>query len=275
MNHPHPIPTKTPWQRWFLSLDAAMIAFGRVILEKFAAIAGFFGFCWQLLKSLPLAFRNFHFTVEQMYLIGITSIPLVCLTSIFTGAVAAWQAAYNFADYVPLRYVGMAVGKSVMLEVGPVLTALVVAGRVGAAMAAELGTMAVTEQLDAMRCLDLNPYRYLLAPRLLAGMVMLPMLTILSSFVAILGALAVVTLFKDLTPEGFFAGVRLFYTNWDLFVGLLKSFVFGILISLFGCYFGFTSSHGAEGVGRATMASVVYTNVSVLICGFLISNFLL
>jgi phospholipid/cholesterol/gamma-HCH transport system permease protein len=275
MNTPD-LPILPPiWIRLFLRVDRAMVKLGWAVIGRASAIWKFVKFAFQIFASLPQVFRNFHFTVEQMYLIGITSIPLVCLTSIFTGAVAAWQAAYNFADYVPLRYVGTAVGKSVMLEVGPVLTALVVAGRVGAAMTAEIGTMAVTEQLDAMRCLDLNPFRYLLAPRLLASMIMLPMLTVFSSFVAILGALAVVTTFKELTPEAFFAGVRLFYTDWDLFVGLLKSFVFGNCIALFGCYFGFTSSHGAEGVGRATMASVVFSNVSVLISGFLISNFLL
>lgn len=256
-------------------IDGQVLRLGMATLRMFAGVAAFLRFCLDMFLAIPAVFRNFHFTIEQMYLIGITSIPLVGLTSIFTGAVAAWQAAYNFADYVPLRYVGTAVGKSVMLEVGPVLTALVVAGRVGAAMTAELGTMAVTEQLDAMKVLDLNPFRFLMAPRLLAGMVMLPMLTIFSSFVAILGALAVATLFKDLSPESFWYGVRLFYTHWDMFVGLLKSFVFGIIISLFGCYYGYTSTRGAEGVGRNTMASVVAANVSVLISGFLISNFLL
>lgn len=259
----------------FAWIDYRVVGMGRWVLDVVRGIAGFLRFCFDMFLAIPSVFRNFHFTVEQMYLIGITSVPLVGLTSIFTGAVAAWQAAYNFADYVPLRYVGTAVGKSVMLEVGPVLTALVVSGRVGAAMTAELGTMAVTEQLDAMKVLNLNPFRFLLAPRLLAGMVMLPMLTIFSSFIAILGALAVVTLFKDLSPESFWYGVRLFYTHWDLFVGIFKSFVFGIIISLFGCYYGYTSTGGAEGVGRATMASVVASNVSVLISGFLISNFLL
>ena len=256
-------------------IDARVVGLGRWVLDLFAQILRFLRFCVEIFLAIPSVFTNFHFTVEQMYLIGITSVPLVGLTSIFTGAVAAWQAAYNFADLVPLTYVGSAVGKSVMLEVGPVLTALVVAGRVGAAMTAELGTMAVTEQLDAMKVLNLNPFRFLLAPRLLAGMVMLPMLTIFSTFVAIMGALAVVTLFKGLSQETFFYGVRLFYTNWDLFVGIFKSFVFGIIISLFGCYYGYTSTGGAEGVGRATMASVVASNVSVLISGFLISNFLL
>ncbi len=257
------------------SIDQSMVRFGFFILAKVKTTVEFFRFTWELFLQLPQVTRNFHFTVEQMYIIGITSIPLVCLTSIFTGAVAAWQAAYQFADYVPLRYIGTAVGKSVMLELGPVLTALVVSGRVGAAMTAELGTMAVTEQLDAMKCLNINPFRFLLAPRLLAGMIMLPMLTIFSSLVAILGALFVVTFFKDLSSEAFFSGVRLFYSDWDLLVGLFKSFVFGILISLYGCYFGYTSTHGAEGVGRATMASVVASNVSVLISGFLISSLML
>jgi phospholipid/cholesterol/gamma-HCH transport system permease protein len=250
--------TLRPWG-W---IDAQVVRLGMATLRMFGGVAAFLRFCLDMFLALPSVFTNFHFTIEQMYLIGITSIPLVGLTSIFTGAVAAWQAAYNFADYVPLRYVGTAVGKSVM-------------GRVGAAMTAELGTMAVTEQLDAMKVLNLNPFRFLMAPRLLAGMIMLPMLTIFSSFVAILGALAVVTLFKGLSPESFFYGVRLFYTNWDMFVGILKSFVFGIVISLFGCYYGYTSTRGAEGVGRNTMASVVASNVSVLISGFLISNFLL
>ena len=235
----------------------------------------FLRFALEMFRYLPSVFRNSRLTVEQMYIIGITSLPLVGLTSVFTGAVAAWQAAYNFQDYVPLRYVGTAVGKSVMLELGPVLTALVVSGRVGAAMAAELGTMAVTEQIDAMKCLNLNPYRFLLAPRLVAGMVMLPLLTIFSSCVAILGALAIVVWFKGLSPEAFFSGVRLFYNDRDLVVCLLKALVFGTWISLFGCFFGYHSTQGAEGVGRATMDSVVASNVAILVSGFLLSNFLL
>src|SRR5690606_23537235 len=185
--------------RLWIWIDGRMVRLGEVFLGKCRTVAEFLRFCAEMFLAIPSVFKNIHFTIDQMYLIGITSIPLVGLTSIFTGAVAAWQAAYNFADYVPLRYVGTAVGKSVMLEVGPVLTALVVAGRVGASMTAELGTMAVTEQLDAMKVLALNPFRFLMAPRLLASMIMLPMLTIFSSFIAILGALAVVTLFKDLS----------------------------------------------------------------------------
>ena len=244
-------------------------------LEGLVRFTGFLRFCLAVFRHVPRAARDFRPARDQMFQIGITSLPLVGFISVFSGAVAAWQAAYNFADYIPLRYVGSAVGKSVMLELGPVLTAIVVSGRVGAAMAAELGTMAVTEQLDAMKVLNLNPYRFLLAPRLLAALVMLPLLTIFSSCVSILGALAVVTTFRDLPPETFFFGVRLFYADWDLFVGLLKSVVFGGWIALFGCYFGFNSHRGAEGVGRAAMASVVFANVAILISGFMLSKFLL
>jgi phospholipid/cholesterol/gamma-HCH transport system permease protein len=192
---------KGEFVRLWMWIDGNMVRLGESFLRMCGNVAGFLRFCAEMFLAIPSVFKNFHFTIDQMYLIGITSIPLVALTSIFTGAVAAWQAAYNFADYVPLRYVGTAVGKSVMLEVGPVLTALVVSGRVGAAMTAELGTMAVTEQLDAMKVLDINPFRFLMAPRLLASMIMLPMLTIFSSFIAILGALAVVTSSRICPPS--------------------------------------------------------------------------
>lgn len=228
-----------------------------------------------IMKQIPKVILNFHFTVEQMYVIGITSIPLVATTSVFTGGVSAYQMAYQFADLVPDLYIGVAVGKSVLIELGPILTALVMAGRIGAAMCAELATMAVTEQLDAMRCLNLNPYRYLLAPRVVAGLIMLPVLTILSSFVAIIGAYGVSYLMKGLEIEIFFKGVKLFYSDWDLIVGLIKSVAFGYIIAIFACYFGYNTANGAEGVGASTKASVVFSMTSILISGFLLSKLLL
>lgn len=229
----------------------------------------------RVLKSLPLTVLNFHFTVEQCYVIGITSIPLVTTTSIFTGGVSAYQMAYVFADFVPELYIGTAVGKSVITELGPILTALVMAGRIGAAMCAELGTMAVTEQLDAFKCLNLNPYRYLLAPRVLAALIMMPVLTVISSFVAIMGAYGIAYIFVDLEWEMFFKGVRLFYDDKDVYVGLIKSITFGYIISIFACFFGFFTIDGAEGVGRSTKAAVVAAMTFILISAFLISKVLL
>ncbi len=255
--------------------------------DEFAEVVGYsvstllkmiydlFSFQKEMLKNIPMTIKNFHLTIDQMYIVGITSIPLVVSTSVFTGAVSAYQMAYQFADFVPEMYIGMAVGKSVLVELGPVLTAMVMAGRIGAAMCAELGTMAVTEQLDAMKCLNLNPYRYLLAPRLIASVVMMPILTIISSFVAILGAYFVAWIFTGLSWEMFFKGVRLFYENKDVWVGLTKSVVFGYLLGTFSCFFGYKTSNGAEGVGVSTKASVVASMTFILISAFIVSKILL
>ncbi|MFC1584625.1 MlaE family ABC transporter permease [Fibrobacterota bacterium] len=259
----------------FLVIDEMVVGTGRVVINSFISSKKFIVFLWTAMTQFHYAFKNFHFSIEQMHIIGITSIPLVATTSVFTGGVMAIQSITQFGDYLPLRYAGMVVGKSVMLELGPVLTGLVVAGRVGAAMTAEIGTMAVTEQLDAMRCLNLNPYRFLIAPRLLAGMVMLPVLYIYSSVVAILGALIILVTLKDLPTAIFFAGVRQFYSDLDMIVGLMKALVFGIMITSFGCFFGYFSSHGAEGVGKATRSSVVASDISILISGYFVSYLLL
>jgi phospholipid/cholesterol/gamma-HCH transport system permease protein len=248
---------------------------GRFTKRQLKVTFSYIRFVLILIRHLHLTVLNFHLTIEQMYQVGITSIPLVITTSAFIGAVISWQFVYQFADMIPLTYLGLAVGKTVMLELGPVLTALVISGRVGAAMCSELGTMAVTEQLDAMKCLNLNPFRYLLAPRLLASVVMLPVLVIFSSFVAIFGAFIVAHLSKELTLETFFYGVKLFYTDWDLTVGLIKSVLFGFIIGSSGCFFGYYTSNGAEGVGQSTKASVVASMTAILIMAFVVTKLLL
>ncbi len=269
-----PINTNRPLS-FFAIIDNLVVGIGKFVESTIKLNIQFIAFMWETAKHMPFVYKNIRFTIEQMYIIGITSLPLVATTSVFTGGVVAIQSITQFGDYLPLRYVGTLVGKTVMVELGPVLTALVIAGRVGAAMTAEIGTMAVTEQLDAMKCLNLNPFRFLVAPRVVAGMLMLPVLTIYSSLVAILGALGIVYFLKDLPPSTFFQGVRLFYSNLDLAAGLMKSLVFGLIISGFGCFFGYYSTHGADGVGRATRSSVVASDISILISGFIVSHFLL
>ncbi len=248
---------------------------GEQVVVLFTTIHRLFSFQKEVIKNIPLIFKNFHITLDQMYVVGISSIPLVASTSVFTGAVSSYQMAYQFADFVPEIYIGTAVGKSVLVELGPVLTAMVMAGRIGAAMCAELGTMAVTEQLDAMKCLNLNPYRYLLAPRVVASVVMMPVLTVISSFVAILGAYVVAWAFTGLTWDLFFKGVRMFYEDKDIWVGLTKSVVFGYLLGTFSTFFGYYTINGAEGVGHATKASVVASMTFILISAFLVSKILL
>ena len=177
-----------------------------------------------------------------MLMMGVASLPLVLFTSVFTGAVSAVQAAYQFQNYVPMRYLGTAVGKAVIIELGPVLTGLVVAGRVSSAIAAELGTMKVTEQIDAMETMALDPIRFLAVPRYISGFIMLPILTIFADFVAMMGGLVVAILFIDISAYTFLNGVKLFFELSDVFIGLLKACVFGQVIAIVGCYHGFKTT---------------------------------
>lgn len=181
-------------------------ALGRFVRRFLHTSLNYLRFVWELFKNSPSAFTNFHTTVEQMQVVGITSIPVVFAASLATGAIMSWQLAYQFGDMIPMMFVGMAVGKSVMVELCPILTAMVLAGRIGASMCSELGTMAVTEQLDAYKVLGLSPYKFLLAPRLIATVIMLPVLTVISIFIGIVGGYEVAHLYKEVSWSG-----RLFF----------------------------------------------------------------
>jgi phospholipid/cholesterol/gamma-HCH transport system permease protein len=224
------------------------------------------------LHELPRTARQ---TFLQMELIGIGSIPLVIVTSVFVGAVAAVQAAYQFQDYVPMVFLGTVVGKSVILELGPVLTALVVGGRVSASIAAELGTMKVTEQIDAMEVLAIDPLRYLVMPRIVACVVMLPVLTIISDLLAILGGMFVANATVGVDYATFVEGLRLFFYVDDVISGIIKAATFGGIIGLMGCYNGFRTFGGAQGVGRATMQAVVSSCICILITNYFLASVLL
>lgn len=256
-------------------MNMAAEGLGRYVRQFVGHVFRYLAFVWELFKNIPGSFKNFHTTVEQMHTIGITSIPVVVAASVATGAIMAWQLAYQFADMIPLVFVGMAVGNSVMVELCPILTAMVLAGRVGASMCSELGTMAVTEQLDAYKVLGLNPYKFLLAPRLMASVIMLPVLTIFSIFVGIIGGFAVAYLYKEVSFHVFFYGVRMFYEDWNLVVGLVKATLYGYFIASYACYFGYYTTSGAEGVGKSTKATVVAGMTSILIGGFALSKILL
>lgn len=219
-------------------------------------------------------FRSFHLIIAQMYHMGVRSIWLVIITSVFTGGVSAWQAAYQFQNYVPLRYLGGAVGKAVLIELAPVLTALVIAGRVGAGIAAELGSMKVTEQIDAMESMAVDPIRYLVMPRFIAGLIMLPVLTILADFIAMIGAWMVATTLVGIDTEIFMNGFKQFFKLSDFFSGLAKATAFGAVISMMGCYHGFATTGGAEGVGLSTTRAVVSGAVLILVTDYVMAMIL-
>jgi phospholipid/cholesterol/gamma-HCH transport system permease protein len=178
------------------------------------------------LRRLPAG----RLIVQQMGAIGVESVALVLVVSLFTGAVAAVQAAYQFTSVVPLKYLSGVILRSVVIELGPVLTALVIGGRVGASIAAELGTMKVTEQVDALRAMGIHPLRYLVAPRVVATIVMLPVLTVYADAIAIFGGYVVAIASLDVPSPVYLQGLREFFRMKDLLSGLLKAVFFGNII---------------------------------------------
>jgi phospholipid/cholesterol/gamma-HCH transport system permease protein len=208
-------------------------------------------------------------TVEQMLEVGLRSSPVIALTSLFTGMVLALQSGASSRNiFNEPAYVGTIVGFSIVKELGPVLTAIVIAGRVGASIAAELGTMKVTEQLDALYTLGTNPIRYLAVPRFLACGLMVPLLTIMANIIGVIGGL-LVSVYKWKIPSSiYWEDILSFMVMTDFFHGLIKSFFFGLIIVTVACYKGFACEGGAEGVGKATTDSVMISMVLILISDY-------
>lgn len=201
---------------------------------------------------------------KQMEFVGNKSIWVVMLTGAFTGGVFALQSYYGFSLFGAESLVGSTVALALSRELGPVLTSLMVTGRAGSAMAAELGTMRVTEQIDALEVMSVSPVQYLILPRVLAATVMLPALTIVADFVGILGGYVVGVGLLGIN-EGVFVAKIIEYLDFeDIGMGLVKSAIFGLILALVGCYKGFYTSGGAEGVGRATTEAVVLASVIIL-----------
>ncbi len=222
------------------------------------------------LERLP----SMRLVVQQMNAIGVESLWLVLVVSLLTGAVAAVQANYQFTSVVPLKYLSGVILRSVTSELGPVLTALVIGGRVGASMAAELGTMNVTEQIDALRAMGVSPLRFLVAPRVMASVFMLPILTIYADVIAVFGGFVVAVGTLGVPAATYGEGLREFFTLKDLLSGLLKAVFFGNIIGVMGCYYGFRTQGGAEGVGKATTAAVVTSCVLILILDYILASVL-
>lgn len=201
----------------------------------------------------------------QAFEMGIGSLPLVIVTGILSGIVTSQQGGYQFTSSIPLYVLGSVVASSVVLELGPVMTSFVLIGRVGARITAELGTMAVSEQIDALYSLGRDPVPFLAAPRLLAGMVTTPILVGIANAVGVFAGLISAQATIGLGPEAFLYGARLFWHSWDLFYSLMKAEVFGFIIPIVSIHMGLITHGGAEGVGRNTTTSVVFMIISVLV----------
>ncbi|MEW6261585.1 MAG: ABC transporter permease [Thermodesulfobacteriota bacterium] len=208
---------------------------------------------------------------KQMEFVGVNSLFVVILTGAFTGGVFTLQSYYGFRLFGAESMVGPTVALAMTRELGPVLTSLMVTGRAGSAMAAELGTMRVTEQIDALTVMAANPVKYLVVPRILAGLLMLPLLTTIANFLGVVGGYMVGVKLLGIN-EGLFIGKTVEFVRLsDITNGLIKSAIFGVIMSLIGCYKGFYTKGGAEGVGRATTEAVVLSSVLILISDYILT----
>jgi phospholipid/cholesterol/gamma-HCH transport system permease protein len=232
-----------------------------------------------LMEGLRERMKGFKHDVpvvmEQFLAIGVKSLPVVLITALFTGMVLALQASLTLE--VKLKGVTQFIGRTVALpyirELGPVLTGLIVTGRIGSAIAAEIGTMAVTEQLDALKTLGTDPLRYLGVPRLIACLVMMPMLSVLADLVGMLGGFLVAKMVLGMSAASYFGDIPQMVVLGDLWSGLGKTVFFGAIIALVSCYEGFSTVGGAEGVGKATTNAVVKASIMILISDYFLTAF--
>ena len=203
--------------------------------------------------------------LPQMYRLGVASVPIALFIAVFTGIVLALLSSYIFTGTVPLYFVGALVGKTILMELGPVLTGMALAGRVGANIAAELGTMKVTEQVDALETLAFDPHSYLVVPRVLAATLMFPVVTALAMAVGVTAGWITSVNLLELTTAEFVKGLRSFYVFKDLWFGLVKAASFGAAIALTGCLCGLATTGGAAGVGRETTRAVVTGCAAIIV----------
>jgi phospholipid/cholesterol/gamma-HCH transport system permease protein len=208
---------------------------------------------------------------QHLRRIGVDSLPLTAIVAAFIGGVTAYQTRYQLFPGVQLSVVGWILRQTIVLELGPLLTALVLTGRVGARMTAEIGTMRVTEQIDALETLAFDPHAYLIVPRLMAAIIMLPLLTIMANSVGITAGGMLAVALTDLTVNDFVDGLRLAFIPFQVIYSLMKATLFGAAIAFFCSYEGFATGTGAEGVGNATARAVVITSVVILFLDVLIA----
>ena len=245
---------------------------GRTFLDGLEAIGRLFLFTLRAIFSAVRPPYYPRLIVRQMIEIGYYSLPVVGMTAVFTGMVLALQTYTGFSRFNAETAIPNVVVLSICRELGPVMAGLMVAGRIGAAMAAELGTMRVTEQIDALTTLSTNPFKYLIAPRLIAGLTMLPLLVGTADLIGILGGYLVSVYKLGFNPGSYLKNTVDFVQFLDVFSGLVKAAVFGFIVALMGCYNGFHSHGGAQGVGKATTNAVVSASILILISNYIVTE---
>ena len=239
-------------------------AVGSAVLKGVVAVGG----AGYLAVDAVRALKRVHFwgphLLPQMARVGVESVPIALFIAAFTGIVLALQASYTFTGAVPLYFVGTLVGKTMVLELGPVLTGLALSGRVGANIAAEIGTMRVTEQIDALETLAYDPVAYLVVPRVLAGAIMFPVVVMLANAMGVAAGWVTSLSLLDMSSQEFQKGLQIFFRPWDVQFSMIKSVSFGITVTAVGCSFGYHCRGGAEGVGISATRAVVFSTMILL-----------
>ncbi|MEX0648076.1 MAG: ABC transporter permease [Balneolaceae bacterium] len=213
---------------------------------------------------------------QELVKVGYDSVPIIMLTGIFTGSVMTLQSAYQLESaFIPLSTIGAIVSESILIELAAVISSLVLAGKVGARVATELGTMRVSEQIDALESMGFNSVSFLVVPRVMAGILMFPVLYIVASITGLGGGIAAGFFSGTVPPEEFLKGARMYFYPWNLVFGFVKSFVFGFIITSVSCYKGYFARGGAEGVGKSTTNATVLSCIYVLLADFVLAALLL
>lgn len=249
-----------------------LAAIGRLTIAALAEIGRLSIFTWSSVTGIIRPPLYWRLTGQQILSIGYYSLPVVGLTAFFTGGVLALQIYIGSDRYGAEAFVPQIVVLGITRELGPVIAGLMVAGRVAAAIAAEIGTMRVTEQIDALTTLSTNPIKYLVVPRLIASVVTMPILTAIADSIGVFGGYVVATRSLDFNGHVYLKNTVDFVTNEDVRSGLIKAAVFGFIIALMGCYNGFNSKGGAQGVGAATTNAVVTASILILAANYVLTS---
>ncbi len=249
-----------------------------IFISFFESISNYCALMFQMFRSYRSWNYYLSLTNIHMYQIGIKSIPIVIITGLFAGMVLAVQASYQIeASLIPgMEWtVGSVVGEAILLELAPMITAMVMTGKIGATIAAEIGTMRVSEQIDALESLSFDPVAYLILPRIVAGMIMFPMLIAIADLFGLAGGIWVTTNSLDISYAEFIRGLRTWFVPMDYWFGIIKGFFFGLAITSIACFYGFNASGGAEGVGKTTRTSVVVSCITVVFLDYFLGEIIL
>ncbi len=246
---------------------------GKVVLELFASLGSLFMFIALFLKSCSRPFYP-STLIHQILEIGFYSLPVVGLTALFTGAVLALQTYTGFSRFNAEYTIATVVALSITRELAPVLVGLVVSGRISSSIAAEIGTMKVTDQIDALYTLGIDPVRYLIVPRIMAGIITLPLLVCVADIIGIMGGYVIAVYELDFSSYAYISNTLTYLEVFDIISGLIKAAVFGFIITIIGTYYGFKSTGGAQGVGMSTTMAVVSASVLILFANYFITGML-